>query len=262
MVDLNPLSTSSNVQYTLNVVEPRLPPNLNPFNVSGHGTPSATLSLLKPLNRELIDTYLVMVTASRPRETVQARLHIEVTDSNDNSPSKLDLEGTVIPLFEDTGAHSIVTRSNFTDLDSGDNARLHFSILNYHNLSFPFEINEATGDIQTSRDVSNEASRVYNVTIYVHDYGEPRLENYITYTFSIIGRNVSLPTSLTPTTTSEQEVATTLLPEEPSFPLNLILTGVMLGAVLSITIIVVGCVIVYHCRRKRNKHQRNKRYSI
>ena len=186
-LDLDPLSVTPDVRYAFNMIEPALPPSLIPFNLSSNGT-SVLLTLDwqgHGLNRELIDRYVMEVTASQQNENARTTLQVAVADVNDNSPMLVDPPGTVIWISQDTALHTPVARVNATDPDSGENSRLDFDVVD-HNLNIPFEINQTTGVIRTISALdTDEVLPSYDITVYVRDAGQPRLEAHITYTINI-----------------------------------------------------------------------------
>ncbi len=190
------LSASSNINYRIDVIEPTiLPPNTVIFTSSGNGVPAVTISLAsegRGLDRENIPRYVIEVTASRPRnEMATTRLVVEVTDVNDNRPRFLDINGTVVSISEDAVTPTVVTISNATDADIGENARLEYRINT--NGDFPFEIDGVHGIIQTRGVLDYEDTSSYNVTVCVSDSGNPRLENCIMYRINIININDEFP---------------------------------------------------------------------
>ena len=186
-LDLDPLSVTPDIRYDFSMIEPALQPSLIPFTLSSNGT-SVLLILDRQghgLNRELIDRYVMEVTASQQNENALTTLQVAVADVNDNSPMLVDPPGTVIWISQHTAIHTSVTRVNATDPDLGENSRLDFHMVG-RNVNIPFEINRTTGDIQTSGALDTDGILPsYDITVYVRDAGQPRLETHITYTINI-----------------------------------------------------------------------------
>ena len=229
-LDLDPLSVTPDVRYDFRVIEPALQPSLIPFTLSSNGT-SVLLTLDRQrlgLNRELIDRFVVEVSASQQNESAQTTLRIEVTDVNDNSPMLVDPPGTVIWISQYTAIHTPVARVNATDPDSGENSRLDFHMVG-RNVNIPFEINRTTGDIQTSGPLDTDGILPsYDITVYVRDAGQPRLETHITYTINI-GNS----------------------PESTELPTTTVLIVVLVVLLIAITAITITLIVVMIRNKKR-----------
>ncbi len=187
------LSASSDITYMTEIREPPGLPDPLPFTTSGNGRPTVDILLASSgagLDREIADRYVLDITASRPNEDARTRLIVLVADVNDNPPMFRDANGTVVYIDEDAVTPTVVTRSNATDADIGENARLEFTILNRDH---PFEINRETGVIRTRGVLDYEAVQSYSVIISVRDSGTPRLENRITYIINVVNINDALP---------------------------------------------------------------------
>ena len=186
-LDLDPLSVTPDIRYAFSMIEPALQPSLIPFSLSSNGT-SVLLTLDTQglgLNRELIDRYVMEVTASQQNENAQTTLQVAVADVNDNSPMLVDCPETVIWISQHAALHTPVTGVNATDPDLGENSRLDFNIVG-HNLNIPFEINRTTGVIRTRSALDTDGILPsYDITVCVRDSGQPRIEAYITYTINI-----------------------------------------------------------------------------
>lgn len=228
------------------------------------------------MNRELIDRYVVEVSAYQQNESAQTTLQVEVTDVNDNSPTLVGPPGTVISVPSHAALHTLVTRVNATDSDAGENSRLNYHIIN-HNI--PFEINRTTGVIRTKGVLDADGILpMYDIMVYVRDAGRPRLEAYITYTINILtSGSVSEPTATEPQTTpsmatpvvkervTSAKCPVTMTSTETSTGATtlstfvLVLVGVGLFFLVVLVIITIGVIKV--CRvwmRKRQEHK--KRY--
>lgn len=274
-LDVDPLSIASDIRYTFRVIEPVLLPNLIPFTLSGNET-SAIISLNGEgigLNREYVDRYVVEVAVSQRDETARTRLLVQVADVNDNSPL-FDTQGTVISIPENTAVHTFITMANATDSDTGENARLEFHILG-RNLNIPFEINRTTGIIRTrsvlDRDVTFPS---YNITVYVRDSGQPRLEAYLTYTINIT-RSGADPETTEPQTSSstgtpaDNQTATSAKPsttssteaQTESSNINafaLIMVGVGVFVFILTAAPIIACLWV----KKKERDEHKKRYAV
>uniref|UniRef100_A0A7N8Y4Z0 Protocadherin-15 n=1 Tax=Mastacembelus armatus TaxID=205130 RepID=A0A7N8Y4Z0_9TELE len=114
---------------------------------------SGYLVLDKPLDRESVDYYTLVVTASdgHPDGTSTAMVNVVVTDVNDNDPlfdSSLPVNLTVTEEQD----HAYVGQVKATDPDLGSSGEVHYRLINYQKL---FSIN-ATGVITTAEPLDRE----------------------------------------------------------------------------------------------------------
>lgn len=201
VLNINSLSVSSDISYTFDIIDPVFPPgNLATFTHSGNGAPAVSIALASPgtgLDREVISRYVIEVTASRPNEVARTRLVVMVEDANDNRPIFIDANNTVVSIEEGVTTPTVVTRSNATDRDIGNNARLVFTLVE-PDPDFPFEIVSDTGVIQTRGVLDYEMVRSYNLTVNVRDSGQPRRSNRIVYRINILNINDNFPSFAAP----------------------------------------------------------------
>uniref|UniRef100_A0A4W6E4J8 Protocadherin-15 n=1 Tax=Lates calcarifer TaxID=8187 RepID=A0A4W6E4J8_LATCA len=124
---------------------------------------SGYLVLDKPLDRESVDYYTLVVTASdgQPDGTSTAMVNIVVTDVNDNDP-----------LFEfkvGTQTHSKTytekQQTDATDADLGAGGQVHYRLVNHQKL---FSIN-ATGAIRTAVPLDREVKGHYFLIVEASD---------------------------------------------------------------------------------------------
>uniref|UniRef100_A0A3Q3EN27 Protocadherin-15 n=1 Tax=Labrus bergylta TaxID=56723 RepID=A0A3Q3EN27_9LABR len=113
------------------------------------------LVLDKPLDRESLDYYSLVVTASdrHPDGTSSVTVNIVVTDVNDNDPlfdSSLPVNLTVIEEQD----HAYVGQVKATDPDLGASGQVHYRLVNHQKL---FSIN-ATGAIRTAMPLDREVT--------------------------------------------------------------------------------------------------------
>ena len=274
-LDLDPLSVSSEVMFTFSVIDPVLFPSLIPFTLISNRT--STIIALRShgvgLNREHIDHYVIEVTASQQNETAQTTVTIDVADANDNSPRLLDTDGTVIFITENTQINTVVTRINATDLDTGENARLNFEILG-HDLNLPFNVNNTTGIIRTRNVLTGEdILPSYDVTVYVRDFGQPRLETYITYTFnitrfenqsetvtSLISPTVSPTANPTAPQTTKPSMTFTELPTTGLTSFIFVIIGVCVFFLLVVLIVVITIAVFVWWKNRRNRQKKEIKY--
>ncbi|XP_037610814.1 protocadherin-15-like isoform X3 [Sebastes umbrosus] len=127
---------------------------------------SGYLVLDKALDRESLDYYTLVVTASdgRPDGISTATVNIVVTDVNDNDPlfdSSLPANLTVIEERD----HAYVGQVKATDPDLGANGQVHYRLVNHQKL---FSIN-ATGAIRTTMPLDREVKGHYFLIVEAWD---------------------------------------------------------------------------------------------
>uniref|UniRef100_A0A3B4VLG4 Protocadherin-15 n=1 Tax=Seriola dumerili TaxID=41447 RepID=A0A3B4VLG4_SERDU len=127
---------------------------------------SGYLVLDKPLDRESLDYYTLVVTASdgQPDGTSTAMVNIVVTDVNDNDPlfdSSLPVNLTVTEEQD----HAYVGRVKATDPDLGASGQVHYRLVNHQQL---FSIN-ATGAIRTALPLDREVKGHYFLIVEAWD---------------------------------------------------------------------------------------------
>ncbi|XP_037546821.1 protocadherin-15 [Nematolebias whitei] len=130
---------------------------------------SGYLILDNPLDRETMDYYTLVVTASdgHPNGTSTAMVHIVVTDVNDNDPvfnSSLPVNLTVIEEQQ----HAYVGQVKATDPDLGANGQVHYRLVNHQTL---FSIN-ASGSIWTAVPLDREVRQHYFLAVEASDGAE------------------------------------------------------------------------------------------
>ena len=99
---------------------------------------------------------------------------IKVSDSNDHSPTFPKLQDEV-DVLEETAIGTVVYRANATDLDTGVNKKIFYSIGNLNTTYF--EIDQFTGDLRVAkrldRDGEKSVSPIMYLMIKASDFGVP-----------------------------------------------------------------------------------------
>ncbi|XP_061564652.1 protocadherin-15-like [Cololabis saira] len=127
---------------------------------------SGYLVLDSPLDRESLDSYTLVVTASdgHPDGTSTATVNILVTDVNDNDPefnTSLPLNLTVTEGQD----HAYVGQVKASDPDLGANGQVHFQLVNHQRM---FSI-DPTGTIRTAAPLDREAKGHYFLVVEAAD---------------------------------------------------------------------------------------------
>ncbi|XP_026133814.1 protocadherin-15-like isoform X3 [Carassius auratus] len=124
------------------------------------------LLLAKPLDRETIDQYLLIVTASdgNPGGISTATVSIVITDVNDNDPT-FDLTLPRNLTVREEEANVFVGQVRATDPDAGLNGQVQYRLLSFVSL---FTIN-ATGSIFTAVPLDRETRSRYDLIVEASD---------------------------------------------------------------------------------------------
>ena len=123
---------------------------------------------------------------------------INVVDSNDNNPVCSPSYVTKV-ISNDIDVGDTVVRLNCSDIDTGVNSQLMFSIV--HNNTDLFSVHHTTGDITVARQLVASISSCF-LTILVSDKGTPSLSNSVFVELNIVEQVVrpgNMPTTPSPT---------------------------------------------------------------
>ncbi|KAM4796295.1 protocadherin-16 [Rhinophrynus dorsalis] len=183
---------NSQLHYTLLRQEPEAPDGT--FRLDPE---TGILNVVRPLDREKVPSYLLVVeatdravNASQRRSTsVTARLFL--SDRNDHSPQFST--PAVVWLPEDlpmgSTAHYVVAQ----DPDLGENGRVGYQLTG-GNEEGRFQLHPSTGAISLARVLDREETPGYNLTIVALDHSSPRLSSTQTLSISLLDVNDEAPT--------------------------------------------------------------------
>lgn len=150
----------------------------NPMGVFKVDPKSGAIITRRLLNREEKDTYNMTVLVKddhNPNLQDVAEVTIKVIDVNDNPPSILfptpGNDTIQAPVAAPLG--QLIGTVRATDPDSGENARLTFSISAGNDLEL-FNINSHTGDVIVRADLRKFEHKTVALTISVEDTGLPK----------------------------------------------------------------------------------------
>ncbi|XP_039607150.1 protocadherin Fat 4 isoform X1 [Polypterus senegalus] len=135
-------------------------------------SPGGQLSLIKSLDREAKEKYILIVTSTdsgTPALTGTGTVTVLVDDVNDNIPVfASNTFHTSVP--EDTPTGSDVLLVNCSDADTGLNAVISYSLTGGNS---QFSINPSTGQIIMSSLLDREVKKDYELVVVAHDGGRP-----------------------------------------------------------------------------------------
>ena len=147
------------------------------------------------LNREDRPTFDLLIRATdhgSPQLHTDATLIINISDSNDFDPV-FDQETFTGSVYENAGLGTSILTVHATDMDTGSNADLRYTILDPAYLVY-FSIDETTGTISTnSTDFDFENIVYYVFDIFVTDLGIPPRNDTARVRIQIIDANDLTP---------------------------------------------------------------------
>lgn len=144
------------------------------FKIDPH---SGAISVIKPLDREKVAGYTVIVTAmdnGRPPLTDSANVEIEISDVNDNPPVFKQATFNA-KVSEDTLIGTNVIQLTATDNDLGTNGQIKFALAPDHNGNDAFTIDATSGVIRTAKILDREVAGSYELKVVAYDKGSPPL---------------------------------------------------------------------------------------
>ncbi|XP_040200846.1 protocadherin gamma-C5-like isoform X24 [Rana temporaria] len=125
-----------------------------------------------------------------PKLFSNVSVFIFIQDTNDNYPSILYPENSGEVMAQETiprsaSAGYLVSKVSAVDLDSGHNAWLTYSLLQYGSPSL-FHISEYTGEVRTLRGLQEMDNTEHRLVISISDHGEPSLSSTVTLIVNIM----------------------------------------------------------------------------
>nr|XP_012234819.1 PREDICTED: cadherin-related tumor suppressor [Linepithema humile] len=153
------------------------------------------ISLMKELDREMSDTYVLTVVAHdaglETRLSSSATVRIQVLDENDNVPRFVDNKSR-ISVLETTPINTELLRFKATDNDLGLNSELTFAISGGNKRDI-FYIDSLTGILYLKKPLDYEEQHRHTLNISCSDNGQPRLSSLINLTVEVIDTNDNPP---------------------------------------------------------------------
>lgn len=134
---------------------------------------SGRITTLAKLDREQIPVHYFTIIATDngiPRKSGSASLTITVTDDNDHTPL-FEKDIYTRDISENIDPNSVILTVRATDKDTGDNARIRYSILNPDSPNDAFSIDPSHGTIQTRKSLDRESVSFYNMIVQAMDQG-------------------------------------------------------------------------------------------
>ncbi|CAN2391286.1 homophilic cell adhesion via plasma membrane adhesion molecules [Pristimantis euphronides] len=156
------------------------------------------------LDREKVSSYNITIQASdkgSPELTTNKVIYLDVTDVNDNAPVFEKLVYTTFVKENNSPGESIFS-IQARDMDSEDNAKITYSLMNRGNKEDPLtsfiSMNPVTGVIYAQRSFDYEKHKEFNIQIMATDNGSPSLNSSTTLRICIVDQNDNSPIILYP----------------------------------------------------------------
>ncbi len=143
---------------------------------------SGLLTVTRSLDREVVDTYTLILRYSCSTVYIDTLILIHVLDANDNSPQFSEIV-YVVMILESTSVSTSVLTILATDADAGSNAIVSYSLMNEALL--PFSLNPQSGVLLTTSELDYERVEEYYLMIIALDGGELPRSSTVTVIVSL-----------------------------------------------------------------------------
>ena len=150
------------------------------------------VTVVEGLDRETTPSYTLLIVAVDGGETPRsstARIKIAVLDDNDNAPQFVQSQ-RVFDINEDEHVEYLVVQVLATDIDTGNNGTIVYSIGNTGSL---FRIDSDSGKLFLSGRLDYEQQQQYTLNVTATDLGTPPRSSSITITINIVDANDNAP---------------------------------------------------------------------
>lgn len=155
---------------------------------------TGVISLAEPLDYERAKEFYLTIQAldgGVPPLSNHAAVNVTVLDSNDNAPV-FTQTGYSTSTREDSAIGEPVLRVNAVDLDSADNGRITYTLLNGDRHS-QFRIDSVTGLLTVAAQLDRELIASYMLEIEARDNGSPSLASNVLVSVDIGDANDNPP---------------------------------------------------------------------
>uniref|UniRef100_A0A8C6T168 Cadherin domain-containing protein n=1 Tax=Neogobius melanostomus TaxID=47308 RepID=A0A8C6T168_9GOBI len=175
-----------------------------PFQLKRNYKNYYSLLVSGPLDRETVSEYNISLTAAdegAPSLSSTSVIRVKVADVNDNPPR---FHEPLINIYvkENSQIGTRIYTLTCSDLDSTENAKISYSLLNYEQKTIPMSsvvnINQETGDIVTLQSFNFEELKTFQFKVQATDSGVPPLSSNVTVNVFILDENDNSPTILAP----------------------------------------------------------------
>ncbi|KAK4880913.1 hypothetical protein RN001_004232 [Aquatica leii] len=146
---------------------------------------SGELKVIGYLDRERESGYFLNVTVydlGKPQKSASRLLPITVLDVNDNAP-KFEKTLASFRVTENALNGTVIFRANATDADSGDNAKITYSLVTD---TRDFSVDKVTGALTVSSNLDRERQDLYELRIRATDGGGKGPDNPPLYSEALV----------------------------------------------------------------------------
>ncbi|TSV15239.1 Protocadherin gamma-C5 [Bagarius yarrelli] len=158
------------------------------------------------LDREKFPEYNIELKASdsgSPPLFTRQIVKVMILDANDNAPV-FSMPVYSVYIKENTAPGSILSTVSASDLDTGENAKITYSVVDLKNQNVPvssyFYINSENGSIFSMHSFDYEKMKVFQLRVQAKDHGSPSLSSNATVHVFIVDQNDNAPAVIYPST--------------------------------------------------------------
>uniref|UniRef100_A0A3P9JQQ3 Protocadherin gamma-C3 n=1 Tax=Oryzias latipes TaxID=8090 RepID=A0A3P9JQQ3_ORYLA len=198
LISARDLDSGDNGKVTLKV------PKGSPFKLKASFSDNYALITSRALDRETFSEYSVEITATdlgSPPLSNKKIISVTITDVNDNPPVFTQRSYNVY-LKENGVPGSILFSVSASDLDSGENAKISYSILDSKvqdvSVSSYVYMNSENGSIYSMHSFDYEKLKVFEIHVQAKDQGSPSLSSNATVHVFILDQNDNAPAVIYP----------------------------------------------------------------
>lgn len=153
----------------------------------------------EPLDREQKSSYELVAEArdqGTPYRSTRVRVHIFVTDVNDNPPEIVDPQEDVVSVREEQQPGTEVVKIRAIDRDNGYNASISYALLKGRDSDGydMFSIDSVSGLIRTKESLDHEEKSIYRLAVAATDGGRPPKQSVRLLRVEILDLNDNRPT--------------------------------------------------------------------
>ncbi|KAM9740567.1 protocadherin gamma-C5-like isoform 12-T12 [Menidia menidia] len=198
LISARDLDSGNNGKVTLQIIKGA------PFNLKPSFSNNYALVTSGTLDRERFSQYNIEITATdsgSPPLFSKKTIPVTITDVNDNPPVFTQPYYNVY-LKENGVPGSILYSVSASDLDSGQNAKISYSILDSKvqdvSVSSYVYINSDNGSIYSMHSFDYEKLKVFQIQVQAKDQGSPSLSSNATVHVFILDQNDNAPSVIYP----------------------------------------------------------------
>ncbi|XP_061581310.1 protocadherin gamma-C5-like isoform X8 [Cololabis saira] len=198
IISARDLDSGENGKLTLQL------PKGSPFKLKPSFSDNYALITDGALDRETFSEYKIEIIATdlgSPPLSNKKTINVNITDVNDNPPVFTQPK-YVIYVKENGVSGSILYSVSANDLDSGENAKISYSILDSKvqdvSVSSYVYINSDNGSIYSMHSFDYEKLKVFQILVQAKDQGSPSLSSNATVHVFILDQNDNAPAVIYP----------------------------------------------------------------